>query len=142
MPFCYLARSHIGLLQPLSNASITKVWAVPISLAATDGISFDFSSSPYLDVSVRVVSSTCFNVSAEAESLEHEYTAVKRCGFPHSDIAGSKAFGASPTRIARLMRPSSVPCTKASTVCVNKDFITIIATSFLSSDFKVQIKVN
>jgi hypothetical protein len=28
------------------------VWALPVSLAATSGISFDFSSSRYLDVSV------------------------------------------------------------------------------------------
>jgi hypothetical protein len=32
-----------------------SVWAVPISLAATDGIDFSFSSSGYLDVSVRQV---------------------------------------------------------------------------------------
>ena len=31
------------------------VWAVPISLAATLGISFDFSSYRYLDVSVPCV---------------------------------------------------------------------------------------
>lgn len=36
-----------------------KVWAIPISLAATDGIDFSFSSSGYLDVSVhQVVRST------------------------------------------------------------------------------------
>ncbi len=29
------------------------VWAIPISLAATDGIDFSFSSSSYLDVSVH-----------------------------------------------------------------------------------------
>ena len=34
---------------------LTKVWPLPISLATTLGISFDFSSSPYLDVSVREV---------------------------------------------------------------------------------------
>ena len=33
----------------------SKVWAVPVSLAATKGISFDFFSSGYLDVSVRQV---------------------------------------------------------------------------------------
>ena len=32
-----------------------SVWAIPISLAATDGIDFSFSSSGYLDVSVRQV---------------------------------------------------------------------------------------
>ena len=31
------------------------VWAIPISLAATDGIEFSFSSSGYLDVSVPQV---------------------------------------------------------------------------------------
>ena len=31
------------------------VWPLPISLAATFGISFDFSSSAYLDVSVQRV---------------------------------------------------------------------------------------
>ena len=32
-----------------------EVWTIAISLSATEAISFDFSSSPYLDVSVRVV---------------------------------------------------------------------------------------
>jgi hypothetical protein len=35
-----------------SIAVTTLVWAVPISLAATIGITFVFSSSGYLDVSV------------------------------------------------------------------------------------------
>ena len=34
---------------------MTSVWALPRSLAATQGISFDFFSSAYLDVSVRQV---------------------------------------------------------------------------------------
>ena len=34
---------------------LTSVWPLPISLATTFGISFDFFSSPYLDVSVREV---------------------------------------------------------------------------------------
>ena len=36
-------------------AVTTSVWAVPRSLAATGGITFVFSSSVYLDVSVRQV---------------------------------------------------------------------------------------
>ena len=32
-----------------------KVWTLPVSLAATKGISIDFYSSGYLDVSVRQV---------------------------------------------------------------------------------------
>lgn len=35
---------------------IPTVWAIPLSLAATDGIEFSFSSSRYLDVSVPWVS--------------------------------------------------------------------------------------
>ena len=34
---------------------LTSVWPLPISLATTLGISIDFFSSPYLDVSVREV---------------------------------------------------------------------------------------
>ena len=40
--------SHVGLLQP----RIAPVWAIPRSLASTCGISFDFFSRGYLDVSV------------------------------------------------------------------------------------------
>ena len=36
-----------------------SVWALPLSLAATDGISIDFSSSGYLDVSVPRVRLSC-----------------------------------------------------------------------------------
>ena len=34
---------------------LISVWPLPISLATTLGISFDFFSSPYLDVSVQEV---------------------------------------------------------------------------------------
>ena len=40
----------LSVLQP-QEASLL-VWAVPVSLAATQGITFAFSSSGYLDVSV------------------------------------------------------------------------------------------
>ncbi len=36
-------------------AMADSVWAVPLSLAATDGISIDFSSSSYSDASLRTV---------------------------------------------------------------------------------------
>ena len=35
------------------------VWAIPRSLAATDGVSFDFLSYGYLDVSVPRVGFSC-----------------------------------------------------------------------------------
>ena len=63
------------------NARI-PVWALPISLAATLGIDFSFSSSGYLDVSVPRVPSTklCIHLAV---------TEVLSARFPHSDIAGS-----------------------------------------------------
>ena len=52
-PFDYTLRYACAVLTP--KAFLSLVWPLPISLATTFGISFDFFSSPYLDVSVRVV---------------------------------------------------------------------------------------
>ena len=51
--FCYL----LGYIMQSSTLKVLlpQVWPLPISLAATLGISFDFSSSAYLDVSVQRV---------------------------------------------------------------------------------------
>ena len=46
----FLCNSILSVLQP-QEASLL-VWAIPVSLAATQGIAFAFSSSGYLDVSV------------------------------------------------------------------------------------------
>ena len=51
-----LLRIFSLLAGPTTPELKTLVWALPISLAATLGISFDFFSSAYLDVSVRQVS--------------------------------------------------------------------------------------
>lgn len=48
--------THNSILESYNPGRETlPVWAVPISLAATDGIDFSFSSSGYLDVSVHQV---------------------------------------------------------------------------------------
>ena len=44
-------------LRPYNPDAEASVWAPPVSLAATQGISFDFSSWGYLDVSVLPVGS-------------------------------------------------------------------------------------
>ncbi len=44
---------HIAVLTP--KVLLPLVWPLPRSLATTSGISVDFSSSPYLDVSVQAV---------------------------------------------------------------------------------------
>ena len=43
----------------------SKVWAIPVSLAATKGIDFSFFSSGYLDVSVHRVSHSCLCIQHE-----------------------------------------------------------------------------
>ena len=86
------------------------VWAVPVSLAATQGIAFAFSSSGYLDVSVPRVCLLILYV------FKYGYYSITSSGFPHSEISGSKAVCASPKLIAachvlhRLLMPRHSPC--------------------------------
>jgi len=67
-----------------------SVWPLPHSLATTNGISVDFYSCGYLDVSVPHVS-----LHAAMYSL-HDTRAFTPGGFPHSDIYGSMAICALP----------------------------------------------
>eukprot|EP01023_Acetabularia_acetabulum_P046277 TRINITY_DN4756_c0_g2_i3.p3 TRINITY_DN4756_c0_g2~~TRINITY_DN4756_c0_g2_i3.p3 ORF type:complete len:166 (+),score=0.77 TRINITY_DN4756_c0_g2_i3:503-1000(+) len=84
-------------------AETTLVWAVPRSLATTQGITIVFSSSGYLDVSVPRV-----------RLLER--IPPKGGGLPHSEIHGSQLFCSSPQLIAalhvlhRLYMPRHPPC--------------------------------
>jgi len=61
-------------------------WAVPRSLAATQGISVDFYSSGYLDVSVHQV---CNSNKFELSNLQLDR-------LPHSEIYGSNRMCQSP----------------------------------------------
>ena len=65
-------------------AETTLVWAVPISLATTLGITLVFSSSAYLDVSVQRVRPPC------------GVTGLQPAGLPHSDTHGSTLMCSSP----------------------------------------------
>ena len=85
------------------------VWPLPRSLATTCGISVDFSSSPYLDVSVQAVP----HHNLWIQSWLSEYCSD---GFPHSEIFGSKPICGSPKLFAacrvlhRLSVPRHSPC--------------------------------
>ena len=85
------------------------VWAVPVSLAATQGIAFAFSSSRYLDVSVPWV---CLLMRYE---FTQGYCPIKGSGFPHSEISGSSLTYSSPKHIGvsavllRLLVPRHSP---------------------------------
>ena len=81
------------------------VWAGPLSLAATGGISFDFFSSGYLDVSVHRVPSL-YRVTA--------HNGCRVSPFGHPRIYTHLQF---PAAFRSLSRPSSAHGAKASTVC-------------------------
>ena len=100
--FCYTFDSVTQ--GPTTPEGLTPpVWALPRSLAATWGISFDFFSSRYLDVSVPWVGSfRCWNMTPS--------------GLPHSEIPGSTLACSSPRLIAachvlhRRHVPRHPPC--------------------------------
>ena len=83
---------------------LTVVWPLPLSLATTHRISFDFSSSGYLDVSVPRVP----RVNLLIQLTLHGSSPWV---FPHSEICGSKLICSSPQLIAachvlhRLLMP-------------------------------------
>ena len=87
----------------------TPVWALPLSLAATGGITVVFSSSGYLDVSVH-------RVPLHNLWIQSWIHGVCPCGFPHSDIRGSRDICSSPRLFAayhvflRLSVPRHPPC--------------------------------
>ena len=66
-------RLQFGMLCSVRTpqAFLSAVWPLPISLATTLGISVDFSSSPYLDVSVREVPflNLCIQLRIHSSSL-------------------------------------------------------------------------
>ena len=104
----FLITPLLSVLQP-QEASLL-VWAVSVSLAATQEIAFAFSSSGYLDVSVPRV---CLLISYE---FRYGYCSITSSGFPHSEISGSKLAYSSPKHIGvrpvlhRLLVPRHSPC--------------------------------
>ena len=98
---------HYAVLTP--NVLLLLVWPISLSLATTQKISVDFSSSPYLDVSVQAVPLIRL-------WIQRMMTELHSAGFPHSEIHGSKADFASPWLIAdlcvlrRLLVPRHSPC--------------------------------
>ena len=72
---------------------LLSVWPLPRSLATTSGISFDFSSSGSLDVSVPRVPLTYL-------LIQYAIHDSSSCVFPHSEICGSKLICSSPQLIA------------------------------------------
>ena len=105
-PFCWVP---LWLMQSEPHGACAMVWALSISLAATLEITFVFSSSGYLDVSVHRVPSVKLWIHLTVPE-------VLSGGFPHSDIRGSMDICSSPRLFAayhvflRLSVPRHPPC--------------------------------
>ena len=84
----------------LSTAETAEIWAIPLSLAATKGITIVFYSSSYLDVSVHWVGRMTPMYSAPA----------------NSGILGSTLVCQFTQAFRRLPRPSSPSDAKTSPV--------------------------
>ena len=85
---------------------LPPVWPLPRSLATTSGISVDFSSSPYLDVSVQAVPHVRLFHSTHADRV----LLCRVSPFGHLRI---KAYLQLPEAFRSLSRPSSAPDAKA-----------------------------
>ena len=91
------------------KALLLSVWPLPRSLATTYGISVDFFSSPYLDVSVQAVPLIYLFIQYMIRTL------LMR-GLLHSDTLGSIRACRSPRLFAayrvllRLLMPRHPPC--------------------------------
>ena len=103
------ARITESLMRSEPHDARTMVWALSRSLAATYEIDVSFSSSGYLDVSVHRVPLHTLWIGVWI----HEGFS---CGFPHSDICGSRDICSSPQLFAayhvflRLLVPRHPPC--------------------------------
>ena len=98
---------------PLSATPIVfllSVWPSPISLATTFGISVDYFSSPYLDVSVQAV--PLHNLSIQLCINNVAITKVSPFGYPRI-----VAYLQLPMAFRSLSRPSSAPSAQASSLC-------------------------
>ena len=87
--FSWIPRSYDGP-QP-RKSFLLRFGLLPRSLAATGGISFDYFSSGYLDVSVHLVPS---------HTQRHGWLCITTAGLLHSDICGSKVICTSPQLFA------------------------------------------
>ena len=87
-------------------AETTMVWAIPRSIATTQGITIVFFSSGYLDVSVLRVSFL----------NKFRITSLQLAGLSHSEIYGLNGYLHLPVAYRSLSRPSSPLRAKAFTV--------------------------
>ena len=99
---------HVAVQTP--RIFLLSVWPLPRSLATTSGISVDFSSSPYLDVSVQAVPSVTLWIHVTVNTL----AGIEVSPFGNLRIVAHLQL---PAAYRSLSRPSSAPSDKAFTLC-------------------------
>ena len=67
---------HVAVRTP--KVLLPLVWPLPRSLATTSGISVDFSSSPYLDVSVQAV--PLIHLCIQCMMIKHDFNRIAPFG--------------------------------------------------------------
>ena len=72
---------HVAVRTP--EVLLLLVWPLPRSLATTSGISVDFSSSPYLDVSVQAV--PLMHLWIQYMMIRHDSNRIAPFGNPRID---------------------------------------------------------
>ena len=117
---------------------LPSVWPLPCSLATTYGISVDFFSSSYLDVSVQTVPLIHLFIQCMIHGRHP-------CGLLHSEIPGSKCACHSPELIAayrvlhRLLMPRHPPCAFISLNSLFAELCLVLKNHFLE-EFLLQEK--
>ena len=101
-------RLTIAVLKAVRTPKVflPSVWPLPRSLATTNRISVDFSSLPYLDVSVQAVPFICLLI----QHMIHGYESMWVSPFRNLRI---KAYLQLPAAYRSLSRLSSAPSAKA-----------------------------
>ena len=105
-----LLDSFILLTVRTPGVFLLQVWPFPLSLATTSGISVDFFSSPYLDVSVQAV--PLIYLFIQHMMTGHDSSRIAPFGY-----LWIKACLRLPIAFRSLLRPSSAPSAKAFPLC-------------------------
>ena len=88
----------------------TQVWALPLSLATTQGVEVSFLSSGYLDVSVPQLASTCPMYSGRSTRALPRVSFLIRRSRDQRSVSTSPGLIAAAHVLHRLLAPRHPPC--------------------------------
>ena len=89
---------------------IARVWALPFSLATTQGVEVSFLSSGYLDVSVPQLASTCPMYSGRSTRALPRVSFLIRRSRDQRSVSTSPGLIAAAHVLHRLLAPRHPPC--------------------------------